>query len=340
MKYTRLLPCVVPLVIACSADRSAPLAPSGARHTAELAAGVSEVSVWPLLIARGINDRGVTVGQISVHPNHRGGVRYPDGRVVTLDVLPGDTWSDAAAINNRGQVVGRSGNSTRTQAFIWDADRGMRALGTLGGGMDAPSAINDDGTVVGISQLVHGSVYPQSAFIWHPSTGISDLGARIGDSQASGAYDVNGNGEVVGTSINGPFVWSSTQGVHYLPAPQGAQLWGINRAGTIVGSAWNAAQGKNQALAWTARWGVNYIDPFSAEYGLATAISDDATIVGYFLINSAPHVFIRTESWAHLGLAWSQALAVNACGVAAGFSTAGGVIWVPVGLPATGACPR
>ena len=98
--------------LGCRADSSGPAAPLQPMAAVIPAAGFTEVSVAPILIARDINDKGVVVGPLTPFPSSRGGVRYPDGRVINLGVLPGDDWSDAHGINNIGQVVGRSGNSS------------------------------------------------------------------------------------------------------------------------------------------------------------------------------------------------------------------------------------
>jgi probable HAF family extracellular repeat protein len=58
--------------------------------------------------------------------------------------LEGDCCSSAAAINERGQVVGESND----QAFLWHRGH-MIGLGDLGGNYSFAQDVNDRGSVVG-----------------------------------------------------------------------------------------------------------------------------------------------------------------------------------------------
>ena len=328
------------VVLGCRDESGGPASPLQ-RNAAIIPAGLTEVTVAPILIARDINDQGVVVGPLTPFPNSRAGVRYPDGRVINLGVLPGDHWSDASAVNNVGQVVGRSGNNTTgvIRAFIWDAERGMRWLGTLGGGVDQPASINDRGVVVGTSQLTAGSVYPTTAFLWQSNAGMTDLGALIGDRAGSGAFDINARGQVVGTSVRGPFLWQRDLSTTFLPFPQGASAEGINAQGAIVGSYFNASLGKNQAYRWSLATGFVTLSPASADHGASTAISDDGTVVGIVISGGVVRAFVFRDVF-DSALGFSGAEGVNNCGVASGFTSSVGAIWVPSGVPLTGICPR
>jgi probable HAF family extracellular repeat protein len=331
------------LSAACSPGADSALAPASASPSLAPASGVTEVSVLPLLIARGLNDKGVVVGQLLPSPNARGGVRYPSGRVVTLGVLPGDSWSDADAVNNRGQVVGRSGNGSRTQAFIWDPDNGMRSLGSLAGGSEFPSDIDDQGTVVGTSWLLPTAPSPQTAFVWKATSGMQDLGAVIGDQIQSAAVDLSNSGTILGSARRGTFVYAPGE-TRYLPPSLGTYPTGLSVTGAVVGQAWDPATSKSRAFRWSARTGYVFISPADADHGIAWAVSDRGTIVGQLVYNnfSTPRAFILAPDRAlYVGGPWTSALAVNACGVAAGFSSAtgsSGAMWVPAGVPFTGAC--
>ncbi len=108
------------------------------------------------------------------------------GRTRDLGTL-GGTDSAAAALNNRGQVVGssetkrskdRSGLSV-SHAFLWE-DGKMIDLGTLGGEESVASSINERGQVAGMSkvgpdvpgyQLSHG-------FLW-ANGHMTDLGGEL-----------------------------------------------------------------------------------------------------------------------------------------------------------------
>src|ERR1700751_3757529 len=75
-----------------------------------------------------------------------------------------------AALNNSGQVVGRSGmpHGETTRAFIWSAGR-IHDLDTLpGGDYSAAFAINNFGDVVGYSNTSRNL----RAFLWTSTTGL------------------------------------------------------------------------------------------------------------------------------------------------------------------------
>ena len=72
-------------------------------------------------------------------------VLWEDGIMTLLGTLPGATFSNAIAINRRGQVVGRCDQ----RPVLWDGDA-ILELGMPPGGTSATAvAINDHGEIVG-----------------------------------------------------------------------------------------------------------------------------------------------------------------------------------------------
>src|SRR5260370_40427903 len=73
--------------------------------------------------------------------------------VTDLGFLPGDAYSFAYAINNSGQIVGESDDSSgNAHAYVWSSAGGMVNLGVLPGGSSAiADGINDSGEVTGDS---------------------------------------------------------------------------------------------------------------------------------------------------------------------------------------------
>ena len=91
-----------------------------------------------------------------------------------------------------GQVVGSSQTQSGCHAFLWEAGKGMRDLGTLGGSSSHAKAISENGLVVGQSAcsdlpgVLPGLGVVYHAFLWQPGAGMQDLGplpARFGGSE-------------------------------------------------------------------------------------------------------------------------------------------------------------
>src|SRR5581483_8822982 len=101
--------------------------------------------------------------------------------VTDLGTLGGN-WSQAAALNDRCEVVGASARADgQGHAFAWTAAGGMVDLGTLGGPTSSAVAVNSSGVVVGSAELADGSSH---AFSWTATGGMVDLGTLGGTSSA------------------------------------------------------------------------------------------------------------------------------------------------------------
>jgi probable HAF family extracellular repeat protein len=107
-----------------------------------------------------------------------------------LPPLPGDSTSAATAINDRGQVVGISGECdiavgqlSARHSVLWEKDTVIN-IGDLGGdAWHTPMDINAAGDVVGFSNPrgVVGIDFAPHAFLWTRAGGIRDLGIfRVG----------------------------------------------------------------------------------------------------------------------------------------------------------------
>ena len=171
--------------------------------------------------------------------------------VIDIGVLPQSVYSNAMAINDVGQVVGRSRvdigfGLTAQRAFIWDAQNGIQNLGVLPGYTSSTANdINDYGQVVGWCQAGAGD---ERAFIWSFVDGMVDIGEGI-------AYGINNDGIVVGhTGYEGTaFSWDPN-GQQTLELPLGfsiSRAWGINDSGVIVGNV-----GDSRAVKWDPILGV------------------------------------------------------------------------------------
>ena len=193
-----------------------------------------------------VNSSGRVIGYSDSSSSLRA-VMWEGGQIQDLGTLPGTSFSLAQGINDLGQVVGFSGD----RAFLWENGQ-MQDLGALGSHpLTAPisraNAVNNSGRVVGVSTTSPSG--RTHAFSWENGQ-MSDLGTLPGHNQ-SAARDVNGVGQVIGTSTGGvemrAFLYED--GVMkdlnaLIPAGSGwLQLddaQGINDSGQITGSGYPA----------------------------------------------------------------------------------------------------
>lgn len=132
-----------------------------------------------------------------------------------LPLLDGDSSGAATALNDRGQIVGISGDcdqavgrGTARHAVLWRNGRATD-LGDLGQDTwNTPGAINQRGDVVGFAGTVAGD--PDSSYahaFLKPHDGpIRDLGLFEGD-LGSVATGINEWGQVVGYTDSRAFLW-------------------------------------------------------------------------------------------------------------------------------------
>ena len=168
----------------------------------------------------------------------------------------GGAWSEAVAVNERGQIVGtadteandKDGDPTR-HAFLWE-DGKMRDLGALHRSTSSSaSAINDHGQVVGSAETgASNRFYGRlaHAVLWENGR-IRDLGTLGGPT--SHAIAINERGQIVGRADTGTkdeglegayvshwFVWQNGR-MRDLDVLVGDIFTvGINDLGQVVGS--------------------------------------------------------------------------------------------------------
>jgi probable HAF family extracellular repeat protein len=147
--------------------------------------------------AFGINDLGNIVGWTQAYDANSRAALWAKVARIDLGVLPDADYSYANKINNRGQIVGGSGGSNWEHAVLWE-DGEITDLGTLPGGARAgASDINASGWVAGWSDATDGEVH---AVLWKDGA-IHDFG--LGQ-----AFGINNRGQIVGSSRQGPTLWS------------------------------------------------------------------------------------------------------------------------------------
>jgi probable HAF family extracellular repeat protein len=216
--------------------------------------------------ATGVNGRGQVVGwaETPVHDPTCNAPQVLQFRAVLwepkknlkreLPPLPGDSTSAATAINEKGQVVGISGECdiavgqlSAQHSVLWDNGT-VTEIGDLGGdAWHTPMDINERGEVVGFSNppYVVGIDFNPLAFLWTRGTGIESLGKLAGDT-SSQALGINNRRQVVGVSsgdLNRAFLWENgvMKDLNTLAGPAFPDLLivaqHINDAGVIVGRA-------------------------------------------------------------------------------------------------------
>ena len=171
-----------------------------------------------------------------------------NGQAVDLSA-PSPWYAGVASdVNSIGQVVGWSRkadlpNPRTWHGYLWE--NGVRTdLGTLDRDWSIATSINDDGVVVGYSQLVEGGgeVY---GFLWNGGamTPLPALGANT----YNGANEVNAAGEAVGwsgptSSETRPVFYPATGGVLDLGSLGGTQssAYAMNDRGSVVGYSYTA----------------------------------------------------------------------------------------------------
>ena len=122
-----------------------------------------------------------------------------------LGALPGDDFSYAADINDRGQAAGVSYSSRLPErAFLWETGK-LTPLGTLGGAGSVAHALNNRGQVTGESNPAPGI---RRAFLWEAGR-MTDLGTL--DGRRSRGYGINNEGEVVGIRDQVHLLWCSVR---------------------------------------------------------------------------------------------------------------------------------
>jgi probable HAF family extracellular repeat protein len=190
---------------------------------------------------------------------HKRAYLYDTHRMIDLGTF-GGKQSDAAAINDTGQVVGHlytEYHDGYKRAVLYDGSKAIR-LGTLGGNASVGVAINNAGQVVGYAELPGGD---QRAFLYTRGGKMRNLGTLPGGTQ-SFAYGINNQGQVVGAS----------------------DAAGISLRAFIYNG--RSLQDLNKLIPSNSGWLLTE----------ARAINNSGQIVGYGIIKGQQHAFLLTPA--------------------------------------------
>ncbi|MHC4070054.1 MAG: hypothetical protein ACYSR8_10870 [Planctomycetota bacterium] len=230
--------------------------------------------------AFGINDYGQVVGYSGNVQGPEAGRRaflWDNGTMLNLGTLGGN-HSEAYAINNHSQVVGRSNLSSAewdVRGFVWENGL-MIDLGTLQGGWTEAHGINNLAQVVGYTGA--------DAFILENGS-MSSL-SNGSPTDYGRAYAINNAGQIVGFSSGSGGVataclWENGS-VTALGTLGGSTsyAWDISAYGQIVGSSTIAGiPPYTRAFLWE-NGSMTDLGPQPAGWSEAYAINDGGQIVG------------------------------------------------------------
>lgn len=269
----------------------------------DIGGGVDTEGEEIYVTAEDINNLGQVIGSTNVSGNTQAYVWHRRSGTRLLGVLPGQTHSNGAAINDAGVAVGNSFNAdTGTQlSFVWDVRHGLRVLdASIGAGRHSATGLNRFGQVTGASDLTAGATH---AIRRNRNGEVLDLGTLPGGDYSYGTA-INDRGTVVGISSTDAirntegFVWTPTGGMQFLKLDElGEYPRAINNRGEVVGT----VEGELiRAFLWTAAGGrvdlgaLSGVDTDSAE---AHDINEWGTVVGASLTTSRQsHAFIWRRS--------------------------------------------
>ena len=187
-------------------------------------------------------------------------------KATELRPFPGDSTSAATAINDRGQVVGISGDCDQAvgrysarHAVLWEKNGKPTEIPNLGGtSWHTPMDINGQGDVVGFSNPDEPGdeigEFIARAFYWPYGAAVAeDLGTLEGDA-LSQAFAINARRQVVGISFGGTagaraFIWEGREMIDLNTLVDIApdvllSAQDINDAGQITGRVLDAATGE------------------------------------------------------------------------------------------------
>ena len=253
-----------------------------------------------------INDQDVVAGATAT-----GAATWQNGQTVSLPGVSGDTAGLATSVNSQGQVVGYSNTGAAYHSLLWQ------------GGVSYPLSelsansrvygINDQGVIVGSEKDSND----HSVAVEISNGTVTQLGylpggyLSVNNLAVSRAFSVNGQGQVVGISLNASGIehavlWQNG-GITDLGSIAGggeSAAGQINSHGVIVGDAVDA-KGIYQAVEWQNGAMTVLPDHQSNGHSIAYGINDAGIIVGY------SDVYTVSSGWQHDAVVWKNGALID-----------------------------
>src|SRR3984893_18451654 len=221
--------------------------------------------------------------------------------ITEIGVLKGDNESSGFWLNSAGQVVGCSdtatlngypctGTTAGQHAFLWSKSAGLKDLGTMSGGtISQATGINDDGQVVGCSNVKGKPTTDFLAFLWTPTGGMTNLGTLSGGN-SSCAFEINSAGVIAGDSfisngkVNGAS-WTNNKirNLGGLPKSIFSAILDINDSNQMVGESIFSygPPFRSHAFEWSAALGMKDLGTLrGGTTSMANAVSSSGVMVG------------------------------------------------------------
>ncbi len=271
----------------------------------------------------GITADGKVAGTIGAADGSRHAFLYDGKTMVDLGTL-GGTGSEAHAINQRGQVVGRAFGPGWTRAFLYDG--AMHDLGNFGGADALAADINESGQVTGYATSADGArhafLYRDGALRQLQTPGTASVGWVInGGGQVAGDFDSNAHVQLA-------LLDDSCRCVKTLGTLGGAEslVYGLNDAGDVVGVS-DTTGGQRHAFLY--RNGVmKDIGTLGGAGSFAAAVNESGLVVGDAdTAAGTAHAFVYDGSVLRdlgtFGGAQSRADSVNGVGRVVGYAQTG-----------------
>ncbi|HVQ92759.1 MAG TPA: hypothetical protein VMU51_17125 [Mycobacteriales bacterium] len=196
--------------------------------------------------------------------------------MIDLGTLPGTSDSTAFGINERGDIVGISGD----RAVLWRGGR-VVDLAASTGSAGAATDVNEQGDVVGAVQVAGTN----QAFLWQRGR-MTMLPPLPGD-QGSGATAVNDRGEVVGYSdeiVRRPVLWRSGGRPVDLTGTGMFEVTGLDNSGRLIGT----GPGPTDQGAVPVLWAGGRTTTLTVRPGTASAVNDRGEVAGYVYVGFGP----------------------------------------------------